>query len=198
MLRSAIRQKHVVVSKVRPRPIRFCFASGEAEANAARRRLGGEPRLVSPFPQLCLASVPIKCTSGASGYRRDSPLSVGASKLDAVIPTPGQSSGLFSIGMFCCRARRSRARCLSVGFANIQNNWLPTTHSLQHAVGMFDRVHMTIMVFDHLDRRSHLLGEEINVDTFAQAERGIGVAEAISRARNAVGAFPQTCLNQQC
>ena len=40
-------------------PIRLQFASGEAEANAARRRIGGESRLVSPLSQFRLAGIPI-------------------------------------------------------------------------------------------------------------------------------------------
>jgi hypothetical protein len=43
------------------------FASGEADANAARRMIGGGPKLVSPFSQPRLACIPIKFASGASG-----------------------------------------------------------------------------------------------------------------------------------
>ena len=51
-------------------PFRFQLASGEAKRNAEERKIGGESSLVSPFSQLCLAYIPIKCASGASGYSR--------------------------------------------------------------------------------------------------------------------------------
>jgi len=44
---------------------------------------------------------------------------------------------------------------------------------------MFDGVHMPIMLLDHLDRGAHLLGEDIDIDTFAKPEGGIGMPEAI-------------------
>ena len=59
-----------VVPRVQTRSLRFWFASGAAEANAQRRKIEGEPRLVSPISQSRLACVPIKCASGASEYRR--------------------------------------------------------------------------------------------------------------------------------
>jgi hypothetical protein len=40
-------------------------AQSDSPSNTARRRIGGEPRLVSPFSQSCLAGVPIECASGA-------------------------------------------------------------------------------------------------------------------------------------
>lgn len=44
---------------------------------------------------------------------------------------------------------------------------------------MFDGIYMAIMLLDHLDRGANLLGEDINIDTFAKPEGGVGVPEAI-------------------
>ena len=50
---------------------------------------------------------------------------------------------------------------------------------------------MPVVLLDHVDGGSHLLGKEIHVHAFLQAERGVGVPEAIGRARNALRAFAQ-------
>ena len=161
--------------------MRFQFASGEAEGDMARRKIGGESKLVSPDSQSCLACSQSRSTSGALGYRRDSLYSVGASRLDAVNPTSGPSSRLFAIGMTRCRPHCGGTRCLGIGFGYVVNNRLPATRALQHAVSMIDRIDMTIMLFDHFDRGAHLLGENVNIDACGEPERRIGVAEAIGQ-----------------
>jgi hypothetical protein len=42
-----------------------------------------------------------------------------------------------------------------------------------------------------MDGSSHLFGKEIHVHAFLQTERGVGVPEAISGARNALRSFAQ-------
>ena len=42
---------------------------------------------------------------------------------------------------------------------------IPSADTYQHTVGMFDGVHMPIMLLDHLDRRAHLLGHDIDIDS---------------------------------
>jgi hypothetical protein len=68
---------------------------------------------------------------------------------------------------------------------------LPSRHALQHAVGVLDGVHVSVVAFNHVDGGSHLFGKEVHVYTFLQSQRGIRVPEAIGRARNALRAFAQ-------
>ena len=62
---------------------------------------------------------------------------------------------------------------------------------------MFHSVHMAVMLFDHLDRRAHLLGKDVNIDAFGEAEGRIGMAEAIGRTGNAARPYPQVRFRQQ-
>ena len=66
---------------------------------------------------------------------------------------------------------------------------IPATNTYQHAVGLLAGVHMAPVVLDHFDGRAHLLGQDIDIDTFAEAEGAVGVAEAIGRSGNAVWLF---------
>src|ERR1700678_1286489 len=88
-----------------------------------------------------------------------------------------------------------RLRCLGLGLIRLWQ--LPSCHTLPHAVGVLDGVYMSIVAFNHVDGSSHLLGKEIHVHAFLQAERGIGVPEAIGGARNALRSFAQICFSQK-
>ena len=90
----------------------------------------------------------------------------------------------FAFVVCLCRFRRLRP-----GLVWLRQ--LPSRHALQHAVGVLDGVHVSVVAFNHVDGSSHLLGKEIHVHTFLQAERGIGVPEAIGRARDALSSFAQ-------
>src|SRR5690606_14757108 len=61
-----------------------------------------------------------------------------------------------------CLSSRRCASC-SIIIQRIVHHRLPSAHALQYPVGMFDRVHMTIMLFDHFDRCAHLLRKDINI-----------------------------------
>ena len=91
----------------------------------------------------------------------------------------------------------SRLRRLGFGVIRGRLRQLPTRHALQHAVGVFDGVHMPVVAFNHVDRSSHLLGEEIHVQALLQSERRVGMPETIRRTRNALRAFAQICLVQK-
>src|SRR5580700_7639127 len=56
---------------------------------------------------------------------------------------------------------------------------------------------MPVVLLNHMDGSSHLLGEEIHVHAFLQSQRGIGVPEAIRRTRNTLRAFAQIRLVQK-
>lgn len=87
-----------------------------------------------------------------------------------------------------------RLRCFrrfSPGNVNFRVRQLPSHHALQHAVGVLDGVHMPVVFLDHVNGGSHLLGKEIHVYAFLQAERGVGMPEAVSGARHALRAFAQ-------
>ena len=74
---------------------------------------------------------------------------------------------------------------------------IPSANTHQHSVGMFDGIYMAIMLFAHFDRRAHLLGEQIDIHACGKPERRIGMAEAISGARNAARPVTQTGIFQQ-
>src|ERR1035441_1010908 len=76
----------------------------------------------------------------------------------------------FIVGL--CRFRR-----LSLGVVRLRQ--FPSRNALQHTVGVLDGVHVSIVAFNHEDRSSHLLGEEIHVYSFLQSERGVGMPETI-------------------
>ena len=78
-----------------------------------------------------------------------------------------------------------------LGLAIVRLRQFPPRHPLQHAVGVLDGVHVSIVGFNHVDGSSHLLGKEIHVHAFLQSERSVGVPEAIGRARHALRAFAQ-------
>jgi hypothetical protein len=50
---------------------------------------------------------------------------------------------------------------------------------LENALGILDRVHVAVVIFDHLDGRTHLLGEEIHINPLRQPEGRVGMPEAI-------------------
>jgi hypothetical protein len=58
----------------------------------------------------------------------------------------------------------------------------PNQKALENAMRILDGGHMAVVVFNHLDRGAHLLGEEIHVDTLGEPEGGVGVPEAIGAA----------------
>ena len=73
--------------------------------------------------------------------------------------------------------------CLGVhasGFSagNLRNR-LPSRYTLQNALGIFRRRDVAVVILDHLDRGTHLLGKEIDIHTFHQSEGGIGMPQAI-------------------
>ena len=71
----------------------------------------------------------------------------------------------------CLDADRAAAeRDTLASHSPMSENRLPATHALQHAVSMFDRIDMAVMVFDHFDQRSHLLGKKIDVHTSARTD----------------------------
>jgi hypothetical protein len=70
----------------------------------------------------------------------------------------------------------------------------PSRDALQHAVAVLHCVHMPVVLLNHLNGRSHLLGKEIHVHALLQPERGVGMPEAIGRALHALRAFAQIRL----
>ncbi len=83
-----------------------------------------------------------------------------------------------------------RLRRLGPGIVRLRQ--LPSRHALQYAIGMLDRVHMPVVLFNHVDGSTHLLSEEIYVHAFPQPQRGVGVPEVgLCRARHALRAFAQ-------
>src|SRR5580658_603929 len=62
---------------------------------------------------------------------------------------------------------------------------VPSAHALEHKVCMLDGVDVAIMLFDHLNRSSHLLGQEIHVHPLGEPEGGVGMPEAIGGAGDA-------------
>ena len=85
-------------------------------------------------------------------------------------------------GLLCFDGLRSlRLRFFFVDFGvHFGVHRIPSADAHQHAVGVFDGVHMAIVLLDHFDRSAHLLGEDIDIDACGEAEGRIGVAEAIS------------------
>jgi len=55
-------------------------------------------------------------------------------------------------------------RCLGLGIVRLQH--LPSRHALQHAVGVLDRIHMPVVLLNHMDGSFHLLGKKIHVHAF--------------------------------
>jgi hypothetical protein len=74
---------------------------------------------------------------------------------------------------------------------------LPSRHAPQHAVGVLDGVHVSVVAFNHVDGGSHLFGKEVHVYAFLQAEGCIGMAEVIGRARHVLCALAQIRLVQK-
>ena len=62
---------------------------------------------------------------------------------------------------------------------------------------MLDRIHMAVVGFDHLDRRAHLLRQEIHIHPFGQPERGVGMPEAINTAALSARAGKQLRIGQK-
>ena len=93
-----------------PRSIRFWFASGEAEASAARRRIGGEPRLVSPFFPILLDLCPDQVRQRRIGLQGKRLAWQVALKLDA--PLIRQASHTDSLDQECQRHVGDRQRVL--------------------------------------------------------------------------------------
>jgi len=154
-------------------------------------------------------NLPLRTPSGASGKSGQSRVRASGPDIGTIIslrqPPPAapakKASGslwstrlvaLTSFGFIVglCRFRRP-------GLGVVRLWQLPSCHALQHAVGVLDGVHVSIVGFNHVDGSSHLLGQEIYVHAFLQPERGVGVTEAIGRARDALGAFAQFCFVQK-
>ena len=87
--------------------------------------------------------------------------------------------------------RLRRFRRFSSGNVHFRVRQLPSRHALQYTVGVLDGVHMPVVFLDHVNGSSHLLGKEIHIHAFLQSQRGIGMPEAISGARNALRSFAQ-------
>jgi hypothetical protein len=58
------------------------------------------------------------------------------------------------------------------------SNGLPSGHALENALGIVDRIDMAVMLLDHLHRRAHLLGQEIDIHPLRKPERGVGMPKA--------------------
>ena len=100
-----------------------------------------------------------------------------------------QSAQLAAPTSFGLIVSRCSFRRLGLGVVRLRQ--FPSRHALQHAVGVLDGVHMPVVLLNHVDGSSHLLGEEVHVHTFLQSERGVGMPEAIGRAWHALRAFAQ-------
>ena len=58
----------------------------------------------------------------------------------------------------------------------------PARQAHKDPLRVLDRVHMAIMLLNHLDGCAHLFRQEIDIHALGQPERGVGMPEAIDAA----------------
>ena len=122
-----------------------------------------------------MPGVAIKCASGASRHRRKREPPKGISDAESAFGV-GRADRLFR---FCGLPSLGGGFFGGVFLIHFDVHGFPAANAHQHAVGVLDGIHMSIMVFDHFDRGAHLFGKDINVHSLAKPECGVGVAEAI-------------------
>jgi hypothetical protein len=112
---------------------------------------------------------PISCASGASaatGRRMKDPVLANLAALCRVFQAPGDG-GRVHLGEPVVIPVIAQPLFPNLGKERGGRNRFPSGHPLQNALGILDGVHMPVVIFDHLNRRSHLLRKNINIHAFA-------------------------------